>query len=168
MTKESSSIAIFGLGHMGLPTAALLAKSGLKVCGVDINYKNVEIINSGHSPIMEPGLDEIVKETVEKDLLSATTDSKDAMENSKIIMVIVPTPVDQNKKSDLSAVVSACNSISKDLKKNDLVIIESTVPPGTCENLVIPLLEKVDLKLAKTLKSLILLKEPFPITHYMK
>lgn len=67
MTKESSSIAIFGLGHMGLPTAALLAKSGLKVCGVDINYKNVEIINSGHSPIMEPGLDEIVKETVEKD-----------------------------------------------------------------------------------------------------
>ena len=50
---------------------------------------------------MEPGLDEIVKETVENDLLSATTDSKDAMENSKIIMVIVPTPVDQNKKSDL-------------------------------------------------------------------
>jgi len=152
MIKESSSIAIFGLGHMGLPTAALLAQSGLRVCGVDINYENVEIINSGHSPIMEPGLDGIVKETVEKDLLSATTDSKEAMVNSKIIMVIVPTPVDKNKKSDLSAVISACNSISENLKKNDLVIIESTVPPGTCENLVIPLLEKSGFKAGKDFK----------------
>ena len=65
MINENSSIAIFGLGHMGLPTAALLAESGLRVRGVDINIKNVEIINSGHSPIMEPGLDELVKKTVE-------------------------------------------------------------------------------------------------------
>lgn len=152
MINENSSIAIFGLGHMGLPTAALLAESGLRVRGVDINNKNVEIINSGHSPIMEPGLDEIVKKTVEKDLLSATTDSKGAVTNSQIIMVIVPTPVDRNKKSDLSAVISACRSISENLKKEHLVIIESTVPPGTCQNLVVPILEESGLKAGQDFK----------------
>lgn len=64
MIKEDSSIAIFGLGHMGLPTAVLLAQSGLRVCGVDINKENVEIVNSGRSPIMEPGLDELVKKVL--------------------------------------------------------------------------------------------------------
>ena len=64
MIEENSPIAIFGLGHMGLPTAALLAKSGLKVVGIDINNKTVEMVNSGQSPIMEPGLEEMVKETV--------------------------------------------------------------------------------------------------------
>ena len=152
MIDKNSSIAIFGLGHMGLPTAALLAQSGLRVRGVDINHKNVEIINSGQSPIMEPGLDEIVKKTVEEGLLSATIDSKEAVANSQIIMVIVPTPVNEKKESDLSAVISACKSISKNLKNDDLVIIESTVPPGTCENLVIPLLEENGLKAVKNFK----------------
>ncbi len=142
MIKEDSSIAIFGLGHMGLPTAVLLAQSGLKVLGVDINNKIVESVNSGQSPIMEPGLDEMVKKAVEDGLLSATSNMKDAVEMSQIIMIIVPTPVDEHKKSDLSAVISASKSISMGLKKDDLVIIESTVPPGTCENIVIPLLEE--------------------------
>lgn len=152
MIKENSSIAIFGLGHMGLPTAALLAQSGLKVRGVDINKENVKIVNSGRSPIMEPGLDEMVKKTVENDLLSATSDAGEAVKNSQIIMVIVPTPVDENKKSDLSAVISASESISKNLKKDDLVIIESTVPPGTCENMVIPLLEQSGFKAGNDFK----------------
>lgn len=152
MIKEDSSIAIFGLGHMGLPTAVLLAQSGLRVCGVDINKENVEIVNSGRSPIMEPGLDELVKKSVDEGLLSATGDAKDAVDNSQIIMIIVPTPVDEDKKSDLSAVIAASKSISQDLKKGDLVIIESTVPPGTCENLVIPLLEKSGLKAGEDFK----------------
>lgn len=152
MIKENSSVAIFGLGHMGLPTAVLLAQSGLNVCGVDINKDNVEIVNSGRSPIREPGLDELVKKSVEDGLLSATSDAKDAVAKSQIIMVIVPTPVDENKKSDLSAVISATKSISENLKKEDLVIIESTVPPGTCENLVIPLLQKSGLQAGKDFK----------------
>ncbi|NYB52235.1 MAG: nucleotide sugar dehydrogenase [Methanobacteriaceae archaeon] len=145
MINENSSIAIFGLGHMGLPTAALLAKSGLKVLGVDINKQTVKMVNSGQSPIMEPGLDELVKKTVNDGLLSATSNPKLAVEKSQIIMIIVPTPVDENKKSDLSAVISAAKSIATGLKKDDLVIVESTVPPGTCENLVIPLLEESNL-----------------------
>lgn len=146
MIKENSPIAIFGLGHMGLPTAALLAKSGLKVVGVDINKETVEMVNSGQSPIMEPGLEAMVKKAVEKGCLSATTDTLSAVGAVDVIMIIVPTPVDDDKKSDLSAVISASKSISEGLKKDDLVIIESTVPPGTCENLVIPLLEKSGLK----------------------
>lgn len=152
MIKDNSSVAIFGLGHMGLPTAALLAKSGLKVLGVDINKNTVEMVNSGRSPIMEPGLDEMVKKTVQEGLLSATCDTHEAVRKSQIIMIIVPTPVDENKKSDLTAVTSASESISKSLKKDDLVIVESTVPPGTCENLVIPLLEKSGLVAGRDFK----------------
>ncbi len=151
MINEKSSIAIFGLGHMGLPTAALLANSGLRVLGVDINKKTVEIVNSGQSPIMEPGLDEMVKKTVENGFLAATSDTQEAGK-SQIFMIIVPTPVDKNKKSDLNAVISASKSISEILKEGDLVIIESTVPPGTCENLVIPSLEKSGLLAEKDFK----------------
>ncbi len=152
MIEENSPIAIFGLGHMGLPTAALLAKSGLKVVGIDINNKTVEMVNSGQSPIMEPGLEEMVKETVENNCLSATTDSLSAVQEVRTIMIIVPTPVDEHKESDLSAVISASQSIMEGLKEGDLVIIESTVPPGTCENMVIPILEKSGLKAGKDFK----------------
>ena len=152
MIEENSPIAIFGLGHMGLPTAALLAKSGLKVVGIDINNKTVEMVNSGQSPIMEPGLEEMVKETVENNCLSATTDSLSAVKEVRTIMIIVPTPVDEHKESDLSAVISASQSIMEGLKEGDLVIIESTVPPGTCENMVIPILEKSGLKVGKDFK----------------
>lgn len=152
MIEENSPIAIFGLGHMGLPTAALLAKSGLKVVGIDINNKTVEMVNSGQSPIMEPGLEEMVKETVENNCLSATTDSLSAVQEVRTIMIIVPTPVDEHKESDLSAVISASQSIMEGLKEGNLVIIESTVPPGTCENMVIPILEKSGLKAGKDFK----------------
>ncbi|MDD4811349.1 MAG: nucleotide sugar dehydrogenase [Methanobacterium formicicum] len=152
MIEENSPIAIFGLGHMGLPTAALLAKSGLKVVGIDINNKTVEMVNSGQSPIMEPGLEEMVKETVENNCLSATTDSLSAVQEVRTIMIIVPTPVDEHKESDLSAVISASQSIMEGLKEGDLVIIESTVPPGTCENMVIPILEKSGFKAGKDFK----------------
>ncbi|MDD1763801.1 MAG: nucleotide sugar dehydrogenase [Methanobacteriaceae archaeon] len=139
---ESTMVTIYGLGHMGLPTAALLAKSGLKVLGADINPQIVDTINDGFSPIMEPGLNEMVYETVKSSLLSATTNMGEASRNSEVHMVIVPTPVDENNVANLKAVELACSSIAEGLKKGDLVIIESTVPPGTCQNLAIPLLEE--------------------------
>ncbi|MBV1767802.1 MAG: nucleotide sugar dehydrogenase, partial [Methanobacterium sp.] len=74
MTEEKIRIALFGLGHMGLPTAALFADKGFKVVGIDINSETVSMVNSGKSPIMEPGLDELVKDVVEKGLLSADND----------------------------------------------------------------------------------------------
>jgi len=139
-------IVLFGLGYIGLPTASLFAKNGFQVTGVDINSKIVDKINSGISPIMEPGLNEVVKEVVSNGNLKATLDGIQAVKKANIIIVVVPTPVDQNKCANLLAVISACETISQGLKSGDLVVIESTVPPGTCENIVIPILEKSGLK----------------------
>lgn len=143
---EDTKITIYGLGHMGLPTAVLLAKSGLEILGADINPHIVEKINQARSPILEPGLDGMVHETVKNSQLSATTNMEEASMHSEVHMVIVPTPVDENKVADLKAVEMACRSIAKGLKEDDLVIIESTVPPGTCQNLATPLLEESGLK----------------------
>ena len=144
--QENDKIALFGLGHIGLPTASLFAKKGFKVIGVDINSEIVDKINSGSSTIVEPGLDELVKEVVLKGDLTATLDGLQAAKQSNILIVVVPTPVDDNKSSDLSAVISACENVSCGLSKGDLVIIESTIPPHTCEKIVIPILEKSGLK----------------------
>ncbi|MGC9516794.1 MAG: nucleotide sugar dehydrogenase [Methanomicrobiales archaeon] len=146
MFNKNSKIAVFGLGYIGLPTAALLAKNGFKVMGVEINKEIVDNINLGKSLIMEPGLEQLVEQVVNQGKLQATIDGIDAVKTSKIMVVIVPTPVDEKNNSDLSAVESACKTISKSLKKDDLVVIESTVPPQTCENVVIPILESSGLK----------------------
>lgn len=152
MLNKTYNICIFGLGYIGLPTAALFAKNGFNVIGIDINSEIVDKINSGISPIMEPGLNELVKSVVENGKFKATTNYKKAIKKSNIMIIIVPTPVDKNKKSDLSAVISACEMISSELKKDDIIIIESTIPPGTCDNIIIPLLEKNDLNVGSDFK----------------
>lgn len=143
---QNLKITVFGLGHIGLPTAALFANSGMEVMGVDINKKTIELVNNGISPVVEPGLEELVKKAVENKKLVATEDGVAAAKLSKTMIVIVPTPVDEYKRADLTAVKSACDTISKGLKMDDLVIIESTIPPRTCEDMVIPILEKSGLK----------------------
>ncbi|GAB4317863.1 MAG: nucleotide sugar dehydrogenase [Methanobacteriaceae archaeon] len=148
MLNQKFQIAVFGLGYIGLPTAALFAKNGFSVIGVDINQEIVEAINQGRSPILEPGLDELINDVVSAGNLSATTDGLEAGKKAKVMVVIVPTPVDEHNKSDLRSVKSACKTISRTLKKDDLVIIESTIPPKTCETIVIPLLENSGLKVA--------------------
>lgn len=142
MDLKNKTIAIYGLGHIGLPTAAILASNNLKVIGADVNSKNVDMINKGICSFKEPGLDELVKKCVDNQLLHATTDLVEAASKSDILIVIVPTPVDKTNNADLTYVKSACESISKGLKKDNLVIIESTVPPETGINVVKPILEK--------------------------
>ena len=152
MLKKNYNICIFGLGYIGLPTASLFAKNGFNVIGVDINQKLVDKINLGKSPIIEPGLNELVKSVIKNKKFKATNDYKKAIKKSNIMIVIVPTPIDKNKKSDLTAVISACEMISSELKKEDIVIIESTIPPGTCDNVIIPILEKNGLKAGNDFK----------------
>lgn len=146
MIQRGTKIAIFGLGHMGLPTAALFACNGLSVLGVARNNDRIKMINQGKSPIMEHGLEERVKEAVSSGNLRASKNGIKASKLSKIMIVLVPTPKDKENASDLSAVKSVCENIAEGLDKNDLVIIESTVPPGTCENVVVPILERSGLK----------------------
>lgn len=152
MLDKDYNICIFGLGYIGLPTASLFAKNGFNVIGIDINPEIVDKINLGISPIMEPGLNDLVKSVVDSGKFKATTNYKEAIKESNIMIVIVPTPVNENKKSDLTAVISACEMISSELKKDDIVIIESTIPPGTCDNIIIPLLEKNDLNVGSDFK----------------
>lgn len=146
MVNKYLNISIFGLGYIGLPTAALFAKNGLNVIGVELKKDKVAAVNAGSSPILEPGLGELVHEVVKSGNLIATDEGVTACKSSNVMIIIVPTPKDGANNSELSAVKSACETISKGLKNGDLVIVESTVPPKTCEDFVIPLLEKSGLK----------------------
>lgn len=129
-------ICVLGLGYIGLPTALLLAKKH-EVVGVDINEVVVNKLNDNKLPFDEPGLEDIFKKNGKNFL--AKTEIVDA----DVFLIAVPTPLDSSKKiADLSFVKSASSMISKKLKPGNLVVLESTVPPGTSEKVVIPLLEK--------------------------
>src|SRR3989338_3628830 len=124
-------ISVIGLGKAGLPLAAVIADSGLDVLGVDLDKKRAEMINQGINPIEEePGLKELVKKHGNKKL-KATTDAIDAAKQCNVHIVIVPLFIDENKKPDFSMIKKALELLSKGLKKNDIVVLETTVPIGT-------------------------------------
>ena len=123
---------MIGLGYIGLPTAALIAKSKIHVHGVDINPKVVETINEGKVHIVEPDLDSAVAEAVSEGYLKA--DTKPVKANTYLI--VVPTPFKAKNEPDISFVESATNNIIPLLKPEDLYIIESTSPVGTTEKMM--------------------------------
>ena len=125
-------VCVLGLGYIGLPTAAVIAESGLNVLGVDTNENVVDTVNSGSVHIIEPGLEDLVKRVVEEGRLRASLEISPA----KVYIIAVPTPVNNDDLSpDLSYVMQAGLSIAKKLEKGGLVILESTSPPGTTEEL---------------------------------
>jgi UDP-N-acetyl-D-mannosaminuronic acid dehydrogenase len=135
-------ICIIGLGYIGLPTSCLFASHGYQVLGVDLKKDMIEMINQGKPPFEEPGLEILLKTGLQNGLKASLKP-----ESSDIFLVAVPTPMNNGTGiSDLKSVYQAAKSISGYLKKDSLVIIESTVPPFTCENLVLPILEESGLK----------------------
>lgn len=138
MTK----ICMLGLGYIGLPTAAMFAKHGVRVLGVDINEAIITILRNGGIHIQETGLEIIVKQALESGNLvpSSTVEPADAF------IIAVPTPFYDDKRADMRAVCSAAESIVPYLRAGNLVILESTSPPLTTMNLVKPILEKSGLK----------------------
>src|SRR5438876_4418873 len=136
MTSEK--IVILGTGYVGFPLAVILARSGFKVVGVDIRKEVVRGINSGNLPIREKDLDTIFKEpSVRENLLAS-----EAVEDGDIYVISVPTPLEKRRKvADLSAVIAATESISPHLRKGNLVILESTVTPLTCREVITPIIE---------------------------
>ena len=138
-------LSVFGIGYVGCVSAACFAKEGHEVIGVDVNPTKVAIINSGDSPIVEPGIGELIKEAVASGRLRAATNSSEAVQNSEISLVCVGTPGNQNGSLDLRYVSRVCEEIGAALRtKADrhVVVIRSTMLPGTIENVVIPVLEK--------------------------
>mgnify|MGYP001471683838 FL=1 len=125
-------ISILGLGYIGLPTAALLAKKGFKVKGFDLNKDAVKTINSGSIHIVEPGLDEYVSSAVSKGNLKAYN----TLQSADIYIICVPTPFYPDTvppKPNIDYVMKAAEDIGDLLKDNDIVILESTSPVGTTE-----------------------------------
>jgi UDP-N-acetyl-D-mannosaminuronic acid dehydrogenase len=139
MQDTGAKIAIIGLGNAGLPLAAVVADSGIDVMGVDINDERCNRINRGENPIPEEvGLDELIKKHGGKRLF-ATPKFEDA-KGCKTFIVIVPVFVDAGYNPDFSIMKGALLSLSKIIKKGDLVVLETTFPPGTTEGMVESLL----------------------------
>jgi UDP-N-acetyl-D-glucosamine dehydrogenase len=137
-------LCVFGLGYVGLPLACLAAEKGYEVSGVDTDLEKVKMISWGKSPID----DEVLKKKIAnlEGKIFTTTSAEEGMLDADIITVCVPTPIDENYQPDLRFVESAAGSISENLKKGQLVILESTVAPMTTETIVRPILEKSGLK----------------------
>lgn len=139
------TISVFGLGYVGTVTAACLAHKGNPVIGVDTNPAKVEALEAGRSPIVEPGVSELIAECHQACRLHATTDAAAAVLRSDISFVCVGTPGLRNGNPDLTHIERVCRQIGEVLKKKDsvhLVAVRSTVLPGTTESLVIPLIEQ--------------------------
>src|SRR3989344_3387215 len=137
------TVAIVGLGYVGLPLACLCAEKGMGVYGIDISEKKVSMIAKGISPIDDADLKDKAKKL--KGKIKATRDFKN-IKDSSVVIVCVPTPVDSSHNPDLGPLRNACESISKNLQEDTLVIIESTVFPGTIEEIVFPILSKSNVK----------------------
>src|SRR5438477_782267 len=130
------NVSVFGLGYVGCVTASCLARDGHSVIGMDVNDQKVEMINHAQSPIVEPGLGDLLTEVVESGRLSATACPREAIEASTIGMVCVGTPSRPNGQLDVEALIRAGKEIGaalRDRPKAFTLVIRSTVLPGTTE-----------------------------------
>lgn len=140
--NQCAHIGVIGLGYVGLPVAAMFADAGFRVTGIEIRDDRVGIINSGKSPIEadEPGLDDLLGRVAAARKMTASSDY-DSLRDCDIVLIDVETPVDENHIPRYQALQAAVKSLSGVLKKGALVIVESTIAPGTMSGLVLPALE---------------------------
>jgi GDP-mannose 6-dehydrogenase len=139
------NISVFGLGYVGSVTGAALADDGHTVVGVDVNADKVASLNAGRSPIVEPGLPELIAKNVAEGRLSATTDPAAAIASTELSLISVSTPSRKNGSLDLSYLTRVCEQIGEALRDKDgyhIVVVRSTVLPGTTHGTVIPTLER--------------------------
>ncbi|HDK7155666.1 TPA: UDP-N-acetyl-D-mannosamine dehydrogenase [Clostridium botulinum] len=142
-----SKICIIGLGYIGLPTSAMFASHGHEVIGVDVNEKVVNALNKGEIIIEEPYLDILVQAAVTSGNLKAQLKPCEA----DAFIIAVPTPITKDKKADMTYVKAATESILPYIRKGNLVILESTSPTGTTEEVMKPILEKSGVKIGEEL-----------------
>lgn len=140
MKKKNTKICVVGLGYIGLPTACFLAGAGYEVVGVDIDSKKIGLLKKKKLPFEEPGLEKLFLKGFSNLSFSNKTLPAD------VFIICVPTPILNNKKPDLKYVKQAVKSISKVLRDKNLVIVESTIPPGTIKEVAYPLLQKNKVK----------------------
>jgi GDP-mannose 6-dehydrogenase len=144
-------ISIFGIGYVGCVSAACFARAGHEVVGVDVNPTKVEIINNGASPIVEPGISDLIREVVKEGKLSATTDTAQAVKSTDISLICVGTPSKANGSLDLKHVARVCEQIGAalaDKRERHTVVIRSTMLPGSIESVAQPAIESASGKTA--------------------
>lgn len=136
----AKNIAVFGLGYVGLPLCIEAIKSDYKVFGVDVNLEKIDRLKMGQSDIEGINNDTLLEflESRKFEIVSEINSDQ----NIEIILICVPTPLGNSKKPDLSMLTLAVKSIGKILTKGTLVIVESTIEPGTTRNIILPILEK--------------------------
>ena len=143
LETKSLKVCVVGIGRIGLPTALSFTKSGLRTIGVDINENLVRTINSGVFPLNdEPGYEEIFNDAIKNKMFSTTTKIEDAVPDSDLILLSLPTPMDENNVPDYSALRNAASRLSEILSPNSLVIVESTVEPGFIEDEMVSIILK--------------------------
>lgn len=144
------NVGVIGLGYVGLPLALAAAEAGHKVLGLDSNKQKVDRLNKGVS-LVEDISNETIKDALSSKFLSFTSDYND-IKQVDVVLVCVPTPLSRDKKPDLSFLTSATKSMSKCLNRDALVILESTVAPGTSKNLFVKILQSERFDAGKNLK----------------
>lgn len=137
--KKEIVVGVVGLGYVGLPLAVEKAKAGFKTIGFDVQEEKVNLVNKGINYIGDV-VNEELKEIVDSGMLSATTDFS-RIKEVDFVAICVPTPLDEHQQPDISYVESSTISVSKYLKKESMVVLESTTYPGTTEELLRPILE---------------------------
>src|ERR671910_2581129 len=138
-------VSVFGLGYVGSVSAACFAEDGHQVVGVDVNADKVAALNEGRSPIVEKGLDELIKTNAENGRLRATTSTADAVRDTDLSLICVGTPSRKNGSLDLTYLERVAEQIGtalKDKSEYHVVVVRSTVLPGTTHDVVIPALER--------------------------
>ncbi|WLD92993.1 nucleotide sugar dehydrogenase [Alkalihalobacillus sp. AL-G] len=141
----TQKITVVGLGYIGLPTAVMFANHGYQVHGMDVNETSVQKLQNKILHIEEPGLSEKLEKVIDNGSFTVST----KIESADIFIIAVPSPINDDKTANLEYVRSASESIYPYLKKGDLVILESTVPPKTVENIVIPEIQKSGLDIGE-------------------
>ena len=142
--KNRKTVCVIGLGYVGLPLAVRCVEKGYRVYGYDLDKKKINLINAGKSPIEE----KFLTENLPKFRLTASRDAK-VIKKSDIVLICVPTPIDEKFYPDLRPVIDATRLVVKNLKKGSLVVLESTVNPGVCEEIIKPIFDKEGYKIGK-------------------
>ena len=135
-------VSVIGIGRIGLPTALSFAKSGFTTIGVDVNEELVDKIKNKNFPLKdEPGYEDVFNQVIENQKFTATTRIKDAVPNSQIILLSLPTPMDENNTPDYSALRIVARQLKDLVSPGSIIIVESTIEPGFIENECIDLIE---------------------------
>ncbi len=145
MKDQRAHVGVIGLGYVGLPLATEFAMKGLRATGFEVDAAKVEKINSGESYIGDVK-SESIKQNVDAGRLSATTDFGE-LKNCDAIIICVPTPLRKTKEPDVSYILAAAEQIQKNLRRGQLIILESTTYPGTTDEVLLPMLSETGLKL---------------------